>query len=129
VNGHIDLLVDNTSLHDHTLCVETNEAPLSVSKDINDSPDIQNSSQEYRNEQSDNLLNTPPLTKLYTNLPISNAPKTRDLSQSACQGLQPLSFWEYFHSELSIADFDEGSAVKSERVANFLSVPFELEKV
>ncbi|KAJ3291526.1 hypothetical protein HK104_005989 [Borealophlyctis nickersoniae] len=38
-------------------------------------------------------------------------------------------FWDYFKSELTSTDFDEGHDVKKERVQNFLSVPYELERL
>ncbi|KAJ3088408.1 hypothetical protein HK102_008824 [Quaeritorhiza haematococci] len=39
------------------------------------------------------------------------------------------NLWEYFRGELHSTDFDESYDVKKERVQNFLSVPFHLEKL
>ncbi|KAJ3015451.1 hypothetical protein HKX48_004587 [Thoreauomyces humboldtii] len=38
------------------------------------------------------------------------------------------SMWDYFRGELFGSDFDEIPDVKKERIQNFLSVPYELEK-
>lgn len=41
-----------------------------------------------------------------------------------------LSFWNYVLSEINYSpECDDGAQLKSERVANFLAIPFELEKV
>lgn len=37
--------------------------------------------------------------------------------------------WEYMRNELKSIDVDESHIIKSERVANFLSVPYQLEKL
>lgn len=39
------------------------------------------------------------------------------------------SVWKYLKNELRSADFDDAYAMKRERVANFLSVPWQVEKV
>ncbi|KAJ3151435.1 hypothetical protein HDU86_006135 [Geranomyces michiganensis] len=39
------------------------------------------------------------------------------------------TIWEYFQGELFGSDFDDSPDVKKERIQNFLSVPYELEKL
>ncbi|TPX61148.1 hypothetical protein PhCBS80983_g01260 [Powellomyces hirtus] len=69
-----------------------------------------------------NASATPPPPRPSTPAPITTlAPTT---------GADPVgSVWDYFRGELFGSDFDESPDVKKERIQNFLSVPFELEKL
>ena len=41
----------------------------------------------------------------------------------------PFSLWDYLREELLATDFDSHQELKWERVSNFLSIPFAIEKV
>jgi hypothetical protein len=59
-----------------------------------------------------------PLTPIF-----DNQPPRSELDDT------PFSLWDYLREELLATDFDSHQELKWERVSNFLSIPFAIEKV
>ncbi len=67
---------------------------------------------------------TPPLSQSISSPLPPPSPKHQEVVYEP-----PFSLWDYLREELLATDFDSHQELKWERVSNFLSMPFAMEKV
>ncbi|KAG8213841.1 DUF747-domain-containing protein [Butyriboletus roseoflavus] len=71
-----------------------------------------------------------PPTPILPSTPACSPPPSARRPPSEPQSHQPLfSLWDYLREELLATDFDSHQELKWERVSNFLSIPWAMEKI
>ena len=73
-----------------------------------------------------------PATPILPSPPASPPPMDRRTLQGPLMTQMhdpPFSLWDYLREELLATDFDSHQELKWERVSNFLSIPYAIEKV
>lgn len=76
------------------------------------------------------LPSTPIVLSRPVSPPTPVLPLTPPVQPSQSEPIDvPFSLWDYLREELLATDFDSHQELKWERVSNFLSIPFAIEKV
>lgn len=108
--------------------MDVKEEERSLSPPLFDLPSLRREHGPTRQESYMTYASLPPSPLLPSPLPSPPLNSPHPASEHVTYH-PPFSLWEYLREELIATDFDSHQELKWERVSNFLSVPFAVEKV